>query len=55
VRVRGDPRALLLVSLRFPDGTSGERSRPRPIRTGQLRRLPAVHLRPINLVFCQGS
>ena len=30
-------------------------SRPRPISTGQLKTLPSLHLRPINLVVSQGS
>src|SRR5581483_2833517 len=38
-------------------GTDSEREQepsPRPISTGRLNTLPCVHLRPINLVVCEG-
>ena len=41
-----------------PDELDSERERskssPRPISTGRLNTLPCLHLRPINLVVCEG-
>ncbi len=36
-------------------GSARMGSSPRPISTGQLKRLPVLHPRPINQMFCLGS
>jgi hypothetical protein len=51
------PRARAFLR-RIPDELDSERehrkSSPRPISTGRLNALPRLHLRPINLVVCEG-
>ncbi len=45
VRAPGEPRNSI---------ASASEPSPRPISTGRLNTLPCVHLRPINLVVCEG-
>ena len=47
-------RAIGVTPMNSIASASNQKSSPRPISTGRLNTLPCVHLRPINLVVCEG-
>src|SRR5205823_13593325 len=53
-RIPGGSEGASSESPRNCDSEREQKPSPRPISTGRLRTLPCFHLRPIDLVVCEG-